>query len=148
MRRSPTAALAALLLAAALGGCMPRAELQSEASAAAPVDGHNSRNSLDWAGSYEGVLPCADCPGIKTQLVLHPDGRFDLSTQYLDRQVTPQTASGRFTWNSAGGAITLDAAGWGQQFRVGEGRLLQLNRDGTSPPWNTPHRVLTLVPKK
>jgi uncharacterized lipoprotein NlpE involved in copper resistance len=148
VRPSPTAALAALLLAAALGGCMPRAELQGEASAAAPVDGHNSRNALDWAGSYEGVLPCADCPGIKTQLVLHLDGRFDLSTQYLDRQVTPQTASGRFTWNSAGGAITLDAAGWGQQFRVGEGRLLQLNRDGTSPPWNAPHRVLTLVPKK
>jgi hypothetical protein len=24
-----------------------------------PADMHNSRNSLDWAGTYEGVLPCA-----------------------------------------------------------------------------------------
>lgn len=146
MTRSTAATLAVLLWAAALGGCMPRADVS--ASAAAPVDGHNSRNSLDWAGSYEGVLPCADCPGIKTRLVLNSDGRFDLSTQYLDRQVAPQTASGRFNWNSTGSSITLDAAGWGQQFRVGEGRLLQLNRDGSAPPWDAPNRVLTLAPKK
>ena len=94
------------------------------------------------------MLPCADCPGIKTRLVLHTDGRFDLDTQYLDRQVAPRQASGRFTWNSAGSGITLDEAGAGQQYLVGEGRLLQLNRDGTAPPWNSPHRVLTLVPKK
>jgi NlpE N-terminal domain len=62
--------------------------------------------------------------------------------------VLPQTASGRFSWNAAGNTITLDAAGWGQQFRVGEGRLLQLNHDGSAPPWNAPHRVLTQLPKK
>jgi uncharacterized lipoprotein NlpE involved in copper resistance len=146
MKRSTPATLTVLLLAVALGGCMPRAE--APASATAPVDGHNSRNSLDWAGTYEGVLPCADCPGIKTRLVLNSDGRFDLSTQYLERQVAPQTASGRFNWNSAGSTITLDAAGWGQQYRVGEGRLLQLNRDGSAPPWDAPNRVLTLAPRK
>ncbi len=109
---------------------------------------HTSRNALDWAGSYEGVLPCADCPGIKTRLVLHADGRFSLERQYLERQVAPQTANGRFLWNTAGDTIVLDAAGSGQQFRVGEGRLLQLDRDGTAPPWNTPNRVLTLQPRK
>lgn len=134
-----------LLLAGglALAGCMPR----SEPVAKLP-DMHTSRNALDWAGSYEGVLPCADCPGIQTRLVLMADGRFELSTQALGRQSAPQTASGRFTWNSAGSDITLDAAGAGQQFRVGEGRLLQLDRDGTAPPWNTPGRVLTQAPKK
>lgn len=137
---SRTAAFVALLLAAALGGCA--------AGKPTPPDGHTSQNALDWAGTYEGVLPCADCPGIKTRLVLLADGQFELSTQYLERQVAPLTARGRFSWNSAGSSITLDAAGWGQQFRVGEGRLLQLDRDGSAPPWNTPYRVLTLVPKK
>jgi uncharacterized lipoprotein NlpE involved in copper resistance len=132
-------------LATALGGCMSLGE--APASAAAPVDSHNSRNSLDWAGTYEGVLPCADCPGIKMRLVLNRDGRFELNTQYLDRQVVPQAASGRFSWNSAGNTITLDAAGASQQFRVGEGRLLQLNRDGSAPPWSAANRVLTLLPK-
>lgn len=131
-----------LALAAALGGCMPRAETPS------PDPAHNSRNALDWAGVYEGITPCADCPGIKTRLTLHKDGRFELSTQYLERQAAPQSASGQFSWNSAGNTITLDAAGWGQQFRVGEGRLLQLNRDGSAPPWDAPYRVLTLQPSK
>ncbi len=139
--RSRLATLVLVPLALALGGCMPRSG--TPAAAAAAPDMHNSRSSLDWAGSYEGVLPCADCPGIKTRLVLQSDGQFELSTQYLDRQVAPQTASGRFTWDGAGSTITLDAAGGGQQFRVGEGRLLQLNRDGSVPPWDSTTRVLT-----
>ncbi len=126
---------------------MPRAE-PPVSPAAKRVDAHNSRNSLDWAGAYEGVLPCADCPGMQTRLLLRMDGSFEIRTQYLERQVAPQTASGRFNWNDAGSRITLDAAGSGQQFQVGEGRLLQLNRDGSAPAWNAPNRVLTLQPQK
>jgi uncharacterized lipoprotein NlpE involved in copper resistance len=130
-----------LVLTAALVACMPRANVP-------PDSAHNSRNALDWAGVYEGITPCADCPGIKMRLTLQKDGHYELSTQYLERQVAPQTAGGRFSWNAAGNTITLDAAGWGQQFRVGEGRLLQLNRDGSAPPWNAPDRVLTLQTPK
>ena len=137
MRRLLLAGL--LAVTATLSACMPRA-----AGTSPPPDGHNSRNSLDWAGSYAGVLPCADCPGIKTRLSLQRDGRYELSTQYLDRQPTPQTVTGQFRWNAAGSAIALDAAGHGQQFQVGEGRLLQLNQDGSSPGWNAPHRQLTM----
>lgn len=110
---------------------------------AAPDPAHSSRNALDWAGTYEGVTPCADCPGIRMRLTLQRDGGFELRTQYLDRQVAPQTARGSFSWNAAGNTITLEGAGGGQQFRVGEGRLLQLDRDGGVPPWNAPGRVLT-----
>lgn len=131
-------ALAAILALAAFTGCMPRSD------AAAPDTAHSSRNAVDWAGIYEGTLPCADCPGIRTRLTLQADGQYELRTQYLERPVAPQTVRGRFTWNASGSAITLDAAGHGQQFRVGEGRLLQLDRDGSAPPWDTPYRVLTL----
>jgi uncharacterized lipoprotein NlpE involved in copper resistance len=48
---------------------------------AQPADMHNSRNSLDWAGTYEGVLPYADCPGTKTRLTLNYDGSYRLVTQ-------------------------------------------------------------------
>ena len=133
--------LACLLAATAtLVACVERA--------APPPDSSNSRNALDWPGTYEGVLPCASCPGIKTRLVLQADGRYELSTQYLDRQPVPQTVSGRFSWNSAGSGIALDAAGSGQQFQVGENRLLQLNQDGSSPGWNATHRMLTLQKPK
>jgi heat shock protein HslJ len=131
MRRLPAALLAALLTAG-----LP----SLQAMAADPA--HNSRNALDWAGVYEGVTPCADCPGIEMRLTLHPDGRFELRTRYLERDVAPRIAQGTFGWDASGGTITLGGQGLGQQFRVGEGRLLQMNHDGSAPPWDAPHRVL------
>jgi uncharacterized lipoprotein NlpE involved in copper resistance len=127
----------------ALVGC---ASSHDGKAPAAPDPAHSSRNALDWAGTYEGVTPCADCPGIRTRLTLQRDGRFEIRTQYIDRQVAPQTARGSFSWNAAGNTITLEGAGGGQQFRVGEGRLLQLDRDGGVPPWTAPGRVLTRQP--
>lgn len=122
------------------------AGLASVSSAASPDPAHSSRNALDWAGTYEGVTPCADCPGIRMRLTLGGDGRFVLATQYLGRQAAPQTVQGTFTWNTAGNTVTLEGAGEGRQFRVGEGRLLQLDRDGTAPPWDAPGRVLLRQP--
>ncbi|WP_111307838.1 copper resistance protein NlpE N-terminal domain-containing protein [Confluentibacter sediminis] len=31
----------------------------------------STKQSVDWAGSYEGILPCADCKGIKTLIVFN-----------------------------------------------------------------------------
>ncbi len=131
-----TAALIVLGLAACATTASPPAS---------PDPAHSSRNAVDWAGTYEGVTPCADCPGIRLRLTLMQDGRYELSTQYLERQLAPTTVRGSFSWNAAGNSITLDAAGGSQQFRVGEGRLLQMNRDGTAPAWDTPNRVLKRV---
>lgn len=133
------------ILAAGLAGCMPQ-KATDVPPVAKPPDMHTSQNSLDWAGVYEGVLPCADCPGIKTRLTLNRDGSYELSTLYLDRQVAPQIARGRFSWNAGGNAIALDANGDGQRFAVGEGRLSQLNRDGSPTGTQSPNRVLTMVP--
>lgn len=108
-----------------------------------PVDMHTSRNALDWAGVYEGVLPCADCPGIKTRLILARDGRYELATQYLERQAAPSVVHGSFTWHTSGNAISLDAAGGGGQFAVGEGRLVPLDASGA--PVRSPKGVLTLA---
>lgn len=128
--------LAALMLAALLATGLPAVDAMAADAA------HNSRNALDWAGVYEGVTPCADCPGIQTRLTLHKDGRYALRTQYLERPVATRTVHGSFEWDASGSTITLGGEGDGQQFRVGEGRLLQLNRDGSAPPWNAPYRVL------
>ncbi len=32
--------------------------------------GDTAETSLDWAGEYKGVFPCADCEGIKMELEL------------------------------------------------------------------------------
>jgi heat shock protein HslJ len=115
------------------------------ASAAAP-DMHNSRNALDWAGTYEGLLPCADCAGIKTRLTLAADGRFTLDTQALRSGEAPLTAAGTFTWLPGGNGIQLDQAEGGRSFAVGEGRLIELNADGSRPEPDAAGRTLQKVP--
>lgn len=134
------------VLTAMLSACALEKEMTpAKPAVASPVDSHTSRNSLDWAGVYEGVLPCADCPGIQTRLTLGSDGTFERQTRYLDRETLPRTERGHFSWHASGNAILLDAHGDGQQYAVGEGRLIQLNRDGSRPDPQTPNRVLTRV---
>lgn len=140
-----TLSLHALLLALALAltACMPRQAAEGAPMAADPA--HNSRNSLDWAGIYEGVLPCADCPGIRTRLTLNRDESYELSTLYVDRDSAPRVVQGRFSWQPSGNAITLESQHGGQQFVVGEGRIALLP-PGAAPSWPQPEqRVLQRV---
>ena len=48
-------------------------------------DMHNAENALDYEGTYKGVLPAADCPGIETTLTLNPDKTFALHSVYIDK---------------------------------------------------------------
>ena len=55
--------------------------------------------SLDLAvvaGTYEGTLPAADCPGIKTVLTLNTDSTYELKQDYIDRKDGHDEASGVF----------------------------------------------------
>lgn len=46
------------------------------------------------AGTYEGTLPAADCPGIKTVLTLNADSTYQLQQDYIDRKDGHDEASG------------------------------------------------------
>ena len=110
-----------------------------------PADMHNSRNSLDWAGTYEGDLPCADCLGTKTGLTLNHDGSYRLVTHAQGSQNAEKSVSGVFTWQPSGNAITLDEHGSRQQFSVGEGRLKPLRPEDGASQSPTANLVLTLA---
>lgn len=100
------------------------------ASASAQVpSGDTSQTALDWAGHYEGTLPCADCVGIETVLELRDDGSYALHETYIDRG-GPFVHEGHFVWAADGGSITLDAAGDGRRYKVGEGRIWHLDKAG------------------
>ena len=51
-------------------------------------DMHNAEISLDYEGTYKGVFPAADCPGIETTLTLNADKTFALHSVYIDRDAT------------------------------------------------------------
>jgi copper homeostasis protein (lipoprotein) len=92
---------------------------------------HNSRNALDWPGTYVGTVPCADCEGIRTIVTLRADGSFERELLYLGKSASPARDSGRFAWNDAGSIVTLDAGdGTTQMYQVGENRLFHLDQTG------------------
>ena len=54
----------------------------------APQDppGTAARTLSAYIGSYNGILPCADCSGIDTELTLNEDGTFTLIEFYLSQE--------------------------------------------------------------
>lgn len=121
--------LAMLLLAACT-----TAPVERTGAPASPDPAHASRTSLNWAGTYAGTLPCADCPGIETHLTLQDDGSYRLTTRYIDRQPEPVAVTGRFEWTYDGNHIQLDATADSAFYQVREGSLLRRYADGTWPP--------------
>lgn len=95
-------------------------------------------------GVFEGALPCADCPGIRTRLTLvqenrfTAEGRYRLEETYLDRDAAPRVSEG--TWTTLrGDAVDPDAVVYelnpdeparAREFlKVGERAIRQLDRD-------------------
>ncbi len=95
------------------------------------VDMHTSRISLDWAGVYEGTLPCADCEGILTRLVLYDSENYALTSTYLGKEKNRFEESGSFEWVNNDGAVHLKSEDdQGYTFLVGENQLFMLDREG------------------
>lgn len=88
----------------------------------------NSMTSVDWAGTYQGILPCADCEGIKTQIILNKDLSYLLETKYIGKDDKVFQAKGNFKWDKTGSKITLDNTEK-QIYQVGENRLFLLDKD-------------------
>ncbi|MGE6454272.1 copper resistance protein NlpE [Shewanella baltica] len=102
------------------------AQVQTDAAKTVPV-GDTSQNSLDWAGSYEGVLPCASCEGIQTLITLQSDNSFVQETVYLGKDEKILKLMGKAAWDEKGQKITLED---GTQYLVGENQLIMLNTEG------------------
>lgn len=91
--------------------------------------GDNSQVSVDWVGTYEGILPCADCPGLKTTLELKKDNTYEIEEGYLERK-TETEEKGKFEWDKTGGTISLHRKNTTTKYRVGENKLIGLDTEG------------------
>ena len=68
IKREKMKSVAIILLSVIyLFGCNQQQKTEKEII----TDFHNSLNSLDWEGTYSGILPCADCAGIQTLIKLN-----------------------------------------------------------------------------
>ena len=116
----------AIALAATLAttGCKPDEAAEAAAAPAAPaapvdavtaVVDHASpaANVKDFdikafAGTYGGMLPCADCPGIDTSIAFTPEGSYTLSETYEDADKSSFLSKGTWSVRGDGKAILLD----------------------------------------
>mgnify|MGYP005811542959 CR=1 FL=1 len=92
---------------------------------------HSAMNSLDFMGTYEGTLPCADCEGILTVIELGVGNSYVKRVTYLgkDNNDVAET-QGTFSWNDAGNTISLDGEDAPNQYFVGENVLFHLDMEG------------------
>lgn len=89
----------------------------------------NSMNSLDWEGTYEGLLPCGDCEGIKTSIRINRDKTYVARETYKGRSDSIFESKGTFKWDVKGQKITLSDSKK-HPYLVGENILIHLNKDG------------------
>lgn len=125
--------IAIILLAAALvAGCGGRkkAPVVVEPTFEEAIDAaHNSLNSLDYLGTYTGVLPCADCEGIRTTIVLGEDD-YTIKLEYLGKGGGKvEESSGEYSWDDTGDVITLHNEPKTNKYKVGENRLFKLDEN-------------------
>lgn len=96
-----------------------------------PPDKSNARNSLDYYGTYTGILPCADCEGIKTTLQLLPDQQYVLHYVYEGKEPgNLYERTGSWSWEEDNTTITLDNIDKPNQYKVVENALIHLDRNG------------------
>ena len=92
-----------------------------------------SHNALDWEGIYANVIPCPDCEGIQTTIVLNKNMTYTKSWRYVGKEMNFTREEGTFSWNKAGNEITLNNVDKKQnaiRYFVGENKLTQLDMDG------------------
>lgn len=94
-------------------------------------DEHNAKNSLDYVGTYKGVLPCADCEGIETTITLNQDETYTSTTKYLGKSNEEFKEIGDYTWMEDGNRISAEGIDTPPVYYfVAEGKLIQLDTEG------------------
>lgn len=92
---------------------------------------HNAKNSLDYIGTYKGILPCADCEGLETEIIINENATFCLKTKYQGKGDKVFEQKGTFAWNKAGNTIVFtEIKNAPNQYFVGENKLTQLDNSG------------------
>ncbi|MGV3696550.1 copper resistance protein NlpE N-terminal domain-containing protein [Flavobacterium sp.] len=116
-----------LLLFVLMVSCQKQAVKNDEAADTS----HNAKNSLDYVGTYKGILPCVDCHGLETEIVINENSTFCLKTRYKGKGEKVYVQKGNFSWDKKGNVITLaEVTNLPNKFFVGENTLTQLDLSG------------------
>lgn len=88
------AVVAAAMMVSCNGNKTAQNETNTDSTSVADTTASESVDLAAVAGTYEGTLPAADCPGIKTVLTINADSTYQLQQDYIDRKDGHDEASG------------------------------------------------------
>lgn len=128
----PLILCALMALAACSSGKKEQAALQEPQTGTQPLLA-NARQSTAWQGTYQGILPCANCEGIAIMLVLEPNGQYVMRTRMLGIDDKDRKYEGTYDWQ---GDSMVRLSGETQQkvFAVHDGYIIARMPDGTAIP--------------
>lgn len=93
--------------------------------------------NMAWTGEYEGTLPCADCEGIETLVVLNDDNTYVITEHYLKGDDSMQSEeTGVFEFDESDNTFTLmpskeNDQGRNRLYLLEENQLVALKQDGS-----------------
>jgi heat shock protein HslJ len=90
-------------------------------------------NVITWEGTYSNVMPCADCEGIQTTIVLNKNMTYLLITKYLNKDMNVFSQKGTFSWDRKENKITLEGVNPNEaptKYISKENKLIQLDIEG------------------
>jgi len=73
-------------------------------------------SSKKISGTFEGILPAADCPGLQTVITINSNGTFHMEETFLERDTSPRVTEGN--WVLKGDVITFTAGDYKFEYKV------------------------------
>ena len=111
--------------------CQNKKETIQETKPLSINDFPKSNIDQNFVGVYQGILPCADCEGMETILVINENNTFTKSVHYLGKGNKVFEQKGNFSWNTLGNVIQLnDIENAPNQYLVTNSKLVQLDLEG------------------
>lgn len=94
-----------------------------------PIYTDASQYDLTTSGDvFFGTLPCADCPGYETTVIINKDQSYFISQQALESDSAREVKRGNFE-SGQNGILTLDAEDGFKKMKIEQGKLVILSND-------------------
>ena len=97
--------VSAILVVISLSACTPQPQAPATTANASAAPAAQASASL--TGTFAGTLPCADCAGIDSTLVLTADGKYHLTDAYQDKDHSSFISEGNYSLESGGKTLHL-----------------------------------------
>lgn len=112
----------------------PQGDAQSSGQSGVPAQGDESTtdisvNPTDFEGTYEATIPCEDCEGIQTTIVINNNQTYKISSNYLGKNKTIDD-NGRFKLIENASVLHLQGKDTDLKLKIGENKLFELDADG------------------